>query len=436
MAGANLAPAIGSFLTETQVCVMVKRPGTFSALVVGVWLAVFFAGCDGSNCPDDAGRGSASVAGPLSDEALRPYQSKLLDLAFDAVTTMPVDPHIKDRSRAQGDVVTVCLRLNQPARALRYCEKILNWRRGECYADYALYCADAGESDQARRYIQQAAKISDGSSDWRRDRIRAKIARTHALLGDHDQARRIDANVGETEQGKLSGVLAARDGNEPFQEHLRQIDRAATSGNHDLLQNVLRSSARLYGVVYADIARRDALEEKIKSSWKPLPIFMRVDLLMDLSGIAVDHGDKARSLALLDEAQTIVAGARWPARYQVTLLARLGRLRSRAGDRDKAVAQLKEALSVFDSRRRMILDIERAGALRAVAEAWYAIGEASAALDTYKRAIEAGCENRNSRPRAEDLSATCCSMALVGARPDAAMWDRMRKIYEGLGDPW
>jgi hypothetical protein len=53
-----------------------------------------------------------------------------------------------------------------------------------------------------------------------------------------------------------------------------------------------------------------------------------------------------------------------------------------------------------------------------------------------RRFVEEGVENPNSRPRAEDLSATCRSMALHAVEPDADLWKRMRQIGDGLGPPW
>jgi hypothetical protein len=64
------------------------------------------------------------------------------------------------------------------------------------------------------------------------------------------------------------------------------------------------------------------------------------------------------------------------------------------------------------------------------------MGDEAGALFVYRQAVEEGVENPNSRPRAEDLSATCCSMALHAVEPDAELWKRIRQISEQLGDPW
>ena len=83
-----------------------------------------------------------------------------------------------------------------------------------------------------------------------------------------------------------------------------------------------------------------------------------------------------------------------------------------------------------------IVNIYRAQCLRSIAEAWHALGDQPRALAAYARAAEAGVENPNSRPRADDLAATCCSLATNNCEPDTALWKRLEAIRDGLGDPW
>ena len=64
------------------------------------------------------------------------------------------------------------------------------------------------------------------------------------------------------------------------------------------------------------------------------------------------------------------------------------------------------------------------------------MGETPEALRLYSMAVEEGAVNINARPRAEDLVATCCSMALRSIEPDAKLKARIQEIRGGLGDPW
>jgi hypothetical protein len=132
----------------------------------------------------------------------------------------------------------------------------------------------------------------------------------------------------------------------------------------------------------------------------------------------------------------MIESGRWMPDDKVTLLGRTARVRGLAGDTERARAAADAAMELFGAERQKIVNIDRAAALRPVAEAYQAIGDAAAALGVYKKAVEEGVENPNSRPRAQDLSATCCSMALRGLEPDAELWDRIHHIREGLGEPW
>jgi len=78
----------------------------------------------------------------------------------------------------------------------------------------------------------------------------------------------------------------------------------------------------------------------------------------------------------------------------------------------------------------------RAGALRPVAEAYHALGDAKTALAIYRIAVDDGAENPNARPRAEDLTETCISMAVRGVQPDERLLTRIRQIEAGLREPW
>jgi hypothetical protein len=118
------------------------------------------------------------------------------------------------------------------------------------------------------------------------------------------------------------------------------------------------------------------------------------------------------------------------------LCARLAALRIRAGDVATARSELREALARFDAERHTIVDMWRAAALRPIAEAHHLLGDTTTALEIYTRAVEAGVENPNSRPRADDLCATCLSLALHDVAPDSLLLDRLTEICNDLGDPW
>lgn len=155
-----------------------------------------------------------------------------------------------------------------------------------------------------------------------------------------------------------------------------------------------------------------------------------------MSSRSVDRGDLPRARAELAEARARIAAATWLPDIRCALESRLAAARFRAGEPAEAKADAEAAGRIFDEGRDRIIDIDRAAALRALGSAWAAIGEGTKALETYRRALDEGAVNPNSRPRAVDLSATCVSMAIAGVAPDAAFRERAEAIRQALGDPW
>jgi tetratricopeptide (TPR) repeat protein len=398
-------------------------------LLLGIGLSFWGVGCHH--------RSEAEHVCTPAQTPLKPYQTELLELAFGAASAMPADPHLKDRCTAQEIVVTACLELGQPQRALRYLEQIQNWRRGADYADLAFYCVQHGATAaEVEPYLEQAAQAAAGVKDWQRDRINIKIARTRAYLGQTAQAEQLSRHVEPAETGKVAGVRAMVSDEGAFDEQMKEVDALVARGHFDVLRNALDVCVQLFDRFYADQIRRSQVEEKIKASWDKLPVFIRMELLMALSESALKHADQGKALELVNEAQRLMDASQWTLENRVPIAARLCAARFRAGDKEKAHADADALRCRFDAEGQTIVNIYRAGVLRPLAEAYQAMEDTARALEVYKKAVEAGVENPNSRPRAEDLAATCCSMAVHGVEPDAGLWQRMREIRSGLGDPW
>ena len=349
------------------------------------------------------------------DKEMSQFQVDLLNLAFDTATSIPVEPHIKDRSKAQEAVVATCLELGQPMRAEAFIEKMNNWRCGLCYARLALYCEEQGYSHDAQEYLKLAEHSSEGVDGWRKDQITAVINQVRDLPKQvHEQLEKEDL----------------------FDEQVASLDAMIAAGGFDSSKNALTSYAQLFDCFYENTERRLLIEEKIKTSWDKLPMTVRFELLTKLADIALQHSDPQKALELVNDTQSLLDDYQWPPDVRIPMMATLIELRFRSGDVEKARLDADAAQSLFNSQKEKILNIDRAQTLRSLAEAYHTIGDAQGTLLIYKLAVEAGTENPNSRPRAEDLSATCCSMALNSVEPDAALWTRIYQIKDGLGQPW
>ena len=389
---------------------------------------------------DAAKPASAAPAAPAVKE-LAEFQAELLDVAFTAASKMPTMPHIKNRCRAQEEVVDACLQLDQPRIALGYAEKIDNWRKGVAYGDVATWYAQHDRSVDVQPWLDLARKISERSDDedaqdWQRDRIRASIARTLILLGEGARANEFAEGLADSEAGRVQSARAQVIDEAAFDQQLADVDAIVKAEGFDQVRSALEACAQLYDRFYADADRRERAEEKIKASWAKLPPDVRVQLLATLSESALDHDDRAKAAALAGEARAIIEASRWTPDLRIRTLARVAALLHRAGDVAQARKEADAAQATYDAERETIVNIDRADTLRPLAEARQAMGDTAGALAVYKRAIEEGVENVNSRPRADDLVATCCSMATHGVEPDKALRARILKIRDGLGDPW
>lgn len=384
---------------------------------------------------------ATAEATPVADQPLAEYRQKLLELAFQAATAMPADPHIKDRSRAQGSVAEAWLQLDQPRRALACAERIDSWQRGLVYAQFALYCAQHGDAPEATHYLDLAREISERgedwiTQDWQKDRIRATSARAWLVLGQSERAAESAAGLVDSESGAVAAAQTRSAAAEDFERALQALDAAATTGNFDQLRNALEVCVQLVDRGYDDAERRTRTEDRMRDSWKRLPGEVRFDLMLELAGVALTHQDPKHALAWTVEAQQLLDSTTWTPEFQVPLMARVAAVRFRAGEPEPARKQADAALALYDAQKEHIVNIYRADALRPLAEAYQAMGDAAAARSVYRRAVDAGLENPNSRPRAEDLVATCCSMAVNGVEPDEALLARLNRICQALGDPW
>jgi hypothetical protein len=377
-----------------------------------------------------------------ADRELAAYRVELLELAFGAASAFPTNPHVKNRARAQDEVVQALLELGQAERAQHCIARMDTWRRGALQADYAFHCAQRGAAPEF--VVQQLALAESaaeevregGGQDWQRDRILSKIARAHAALGRAGEARRYEQGLTASETGRVAAVEAGFATADDFDARVAALDAIVAQGNFDSTRHALAAFAALHARFYASAERRALLEARIESSWSKTPLQVRVELLRELAEAALEHKDAPHALELIERAQALLEGTPWTPDASAIQRAHLSALRFRAGDAEGARQQAQRALADYSAGREQILSTERGAVLRALAEAHFAMGERAQALELYGRALSEGIANPNSRPRADELVAICCSLALAGCEPDEALWARLRQVRFGLGDPW
>lgn len=355
---------------------------------------------------------------PIGNRPIETYRADLLDRAYDVASAMPLKPHIKDRSRAQEKVLQAALELDQPASALRYAEGIANWRRGKGFADYACYSVEHGITNGIPLLLIKAESIAGtATQDWRRDAVLHRIAQVNRLL-----------------EQKSTAPSGADTGS--FEERFAQVDTVVLKGGLDDAKGVVDTCLRLYDEYYSREEARDRIRNKIEQSWGSMPVLLRLESLKKMVRTALANGDQAAALQMVEQGVDMMKGNTWPAEYSIPLAAEFAALRFRAGDAERARAELEQALTSFGERRSGIVDIDRAETLTALAEAAVVMGDQPRAAALYTDALDAAVVNANSRPRAEDISMICVSMALRGFEPDEALCAKLDALRRSLGAPW
>lgn len=372
---------------------------------------------------------------------LASFQVDQLDLAYRAASAMPLMPHVKNRSRAQERVVAACLRLDQPLRAIAYNRGIENWRRGAGFADVAHWLARHGCSqDLVGQYLglaEGAAEkvLADANEQaWRAHRIQLKIATTLLVMGSGDKADQVASGMKGFESNAFAATKAALLGVEAFDEQLAELDAMLATRDPEACSAAFQAFVELHRRLYREPERRQRLEQRILES--SAPQLVRLPFLLELADSAVANADVERARDLIRDARAELETARFQPEDTVRTLARIAGSMHRAGETDAARTALEDAMKTFAAARERIFDFDRAEALTPVAEAWCELGDLAQAAKLYRMAVEEGSANPNARQRAEDLTATACSMALHAFAPDAELWSLMVGIQQQLGHPW
>lgn len=427
------------------------RYALLSLIVGGLMLSAF--SCD-SESPETAAVGKESHktstgeahAGVKTDSQSAPGandSAALLELAFEAARSIPLNPHVKGQAQAMEAVFVTALELDETALALRYAQQIPNWRRGAALADLAAHLTEMGTKERVSDLLAQASVIADeelkeeAPQAWRRDRVRMKIARVHALLGNEAQAAHFEAGVERSEAGGVAAIRVRSLPTDRIDVEIERIDETVRTGEFDQIRTALQTCIAIHDRCYDDVARRQAMAQRVRHAYAKLPIMVRVELVMGLIDSALKHEDRSGALLLIEDIhERYLKKYKWLPADEFRIKAQLATRFHRAGDPKRALREAQAIETLYEMRRKEIVNIDRAGTLRPLAEAYHALGNREAALKIYRSVIEEGVVNPNSRPRAEDLVATLCSLARHDVRPTPALMSRLQVIHAGLGTPW
>ena len=237
----------------------------------------------GTNVPADEAPDEAAQQ-PLADAPLATHRKELLTLAFRSASSLPLEPHIKNRSRAQESVVATYVELGQYRTARELASDIVNWRRGAALADLAWALASDGDDAHVPDLVEAAAEsIEDTTAEqaqgWRRDRLRTKIARALLASGNPELAAKWSAGAADSEIARLAAEAARTMTIEQAREFLDTIDRVAKTMVFEQVMGTLEVAADLYGMHYADEELRTALDWTVEPTSLDLFRTLKLEVL-------------------------------------------------------------------------------------------------------------------------------------------------------------
>lgn len=408
-----------------------------------------------SSCaPEEKNTNAGAVE--VADKPIQTFQTQLLDLAFDGVSAMPLRPHIKNRSRAQLNIVDTCIELGQPTRALSYIEQIANWQRWMGTANLAFYLAENGYIEQSRELIGTVQGVLKTAEDLRAGRIVAAAPnplidtledwRYQAVLARIAEVRMqnqtmVSVDADEEIYGAVNAAVLMMDmlsgRKESFDGTLTALRGVAEDPNFEIVHLGLLEMAELVETHYDRINLAEFIEENVSPKLnKQMPLLLRTDILRRFAEAALNNGDNATAGSLLDQVEEMAETLKSSPRIYIPEKAKLVQARLRAGRSEQAASGLQAMISVYQEKRDFIVDIERAELLCRIAETAERLGNREQALQFYTQAVAEGQVNPNSRPQAEDLNRICCSMALYGVEPTEALRSALNEMKTGLGEPW
>lgn len=377
------------------------------------------------------------------DQRVSATQDELLEIAFATASATPHVPHHKWRARFQEHVARTCLELDLPGRAYEYASQIDNWRRGTALADIAFYCVENEVAADVQRLLDEASQIADdhveNSQDpqpWRRDRVRSKIAATYALMGKTRQVELFEQELEPSELGRsaLAGALQldGEEGGESAVEELRAVFAAAgLDAGKNYYQTIIETYRRL---PTKEALRRELVDFVLGAQAIPRPD--RWAMLLEFGKIHAGEGDLNGGAGIASVVEDEVEQADPGMQSAVPVRAWLASTFALCERADRAKLNAGKSLLAFEQGSEAVPSMFRPELLLPLGQAYHDLGESSRALAVYRRALQEGSQNPNSRVRAEDLHQLCCAIALSGFEPGDDLLARIRDARSNLGDPW
>lgn len=363
-------------------------------------------------------------------------KDELLELAFQIGSSIPVQPHTRDRARMQALVVQACIDNGSLVEAFQYASQIDGWRQGEMIALIGQKYLANNDAENARAFAKKALEKSGNEIDWRKERIQTEIAKIYIQLGDTSQAYQLMSGARQEELGKMEVERTINMLPEELDIQADMFDKAIATHNFDFVRNAIEGYLAWFDRVASDDARTARASKAIDDAIRGLPYDLQIQYKIDFADHLFQSGKTEQAVLNLNNANEILSKTTFLPQDVSPLGAMIARAYVRLGDPKSARFLLQRLHAEYPTRREGITNLRRATSLRALAEGFCEIGDRDDAIACYTTALEEGAINPNARPRAEDLCATCVSMAKYKILLTPELTKRIALLRNSLTDPW
>ncbi|MDF7823130.1 hypothetical protein P4B35_03840 [Pontiellaceae bacterium B12227] len=382
--------------------------------------------------------------------------AKLLNLTFSGVSKLPLDPHIKNRSRLQLKLTECALAQGEADLALEYAEQIENWQRLVAFNLIAQFYIDSdqpGLGDPLIRRVendllQNAAyhdpalivkpnnALMESLTDWRLEKVQAQLIDLQVQRGAIADFEDLENRVGDAEAARLRSAVAVQQAHDDFDSAIIALDIICANPNIEVVNSGILGLLNLYRDNKTHPERREQIAPRIESALPKLPVVWQFEVLMMYAAIYLDEARFSEAQRLLIRVDSMLSGIDYQPRYIIPIRCRLAAALHEAGLKETAWQQITDQLALYESKRDWIVNIDRAGLLCAVAEANFICGDEKQAEQLWIRAVSEGLVNPNSRPRAEALCDITCSVLSVNPNPGVLLFRELEEMNNQLGNPW
>lgn len=381
-------------------------------------------------------------SGEVAASTNESQRGALLEVAFEAATSIPLKPHAKDRAAAQEWVVRQTIACGRLPLAQAWAAQLEGWRAGVMQCELAKAWNTSGDQPRAHACMDRVRVIAGAETEWRRESVTRAGMEAWIALGDPTEAMRLvgaDAERLTIQSVAAEEATAAHATRAPGQrvaseERLELLGAALAGPLFDDRASALDAYSALYRS--GDDGTRVGVRAVVFEETGQVPVMIRLRTLRQMAEADLESGRTADAGMVLAAFAGLVRETNWSCGQRVVVEADLAALQAQTGDPSVARETLSGALERFSAETRQIADIDRAEVLVACAHAAAAIPDAAWAERLFVQALEAGLINPNSRPRAQDISYVCAAAAASACGESDQLIAAARAATAQLGDPW